>query len=288
MKTSSGILALGLALPLVASGEVLFDPALGTLPSAQGWSFVSLPFSTPISLVGSEARLDTTGILQVSAGVSRIAPIPLDRSTGFTLRFTLRVLDENHGTRVDRAGCSLTVLGLDRKGIELGFWKDRVWAQSDSPLFTHAEEGVWPNTESHAFELTLQGTNYTLGVGGKTVLTGPIRDYTPFVGLLDPYETPNFVFIGDNTTSAGASIGLGRVELVAIPVTPPSLSPLLLGDYLVLRWPEAIAGGIVEVSSGVGPGAVWTALGAAPLRQGSFWEVAVAVTETAQFFRLRP
>ncbi len=286
MKTSLGLLTL--TLPLLASAEVLYDPTLGTLPNAQGWNYVSLPFSTPISLDGSEARLNTMALLQVSAGVSRIAPVPLDRTAGFTLRVTLRVLDENHGTRVDRAGCSVTVLGLDRKGIELGFWKDRVWAQSDSPLFTHAEEALWPNTDSHTFELTLQGATYTLGVGGKTVLTGPIRDYTPFVGLIDPYETPNFLFIGDNTTSAGASIGLGRVELVALQVTPPSLSPLLLGDYLVLRWPEAITGRVLEFSSGLGPDAVWTALEASPLKQGAFWEVAVAVTESARFFRLRP
>ena len=286
MKTSLGMLAL--ALPLLASGEVLYDPALGTLPGAQGWNFVSLPFSTPLSIEGSEVRLNTTALLQVSAGFSRIAPLPLDRTAGFTLRVTLRVLDENHGTRIDRAGFSLTVLSLDRKGIELGFWKDRVWAQSDSPLFTHAEEALWPNTDSQVFELTLQGGTYTLGVSGKTVLTGPIRDYTPFVGLIDPYETPNFLFIGDNTTSAGASIGVGRVELAALPVTPPSLSPMLLGDYLVLRWPEAVTGGSVEFSPGLGPDAVWTALEAAPLRQGAFWEVAVAVTESARFFRLRP
>ncbi len=279
---------ISLALPLLASAEALYDPALGTLPSAQGWNYVSLPLSTPISLVGQEARMDTTGILQVSAGVSRIAPIPLDRTAGFTLRFTLRVLEENHGTRVDRAGCSVTVLGSDRKGIELGFWKDRVWAQSDSPLFTHAEEALWPNTDSNPFELTLRGASYTLGVGGKTVLTGPIRDYTPFVGLIDPYETPNFLFIGDNTTSAGASIGLGRIELITVPVTPPALSPVLIGDYLLLRWPEAVRGGIVEFSSGLGPEAVWTAVGASPLKQGASWEVVVAVTESAQFFRLRP
>lgn len=279
---------LPLALPLLASAEVLYDPALGTLPNAQGWSYVSLPFSTPISLVGQEARLDTTSILGVSAGFSRISPSVIDRTAGVTLRLTLRVLEENHGTRVDRSGCSVTVLGSDKKGIELGFWKDRVWAQSDSPLFTHAEEALWPNVDSHVFELTLQENTYTLGVGGKTVLTGPIRDYTPFVGLLDPYETPNFVFIGDNTTSAGASIGLGSVELLPFTVTPPALTPVLLGDYLILRWPASVTGGIVETSSGLGSAATWTDVGAAPLRQGAFWEIALAVTDSARFFRLRP
>ena len=279
---------LPLALPLLASAEVLYDPTLGTLPNAQGWNYVSLPFSTPISLVGQEARLDTTSILGVSAGFSRISPTVLDRTAGVTLRLNLRVLEENHGTRVDRSGCSVTVLGSDKKGIELGFWKDRVWAQSDSPLFTHAEEALWPNVDSHVFELTLQGATYTLGVGGKTVLTGPIRDYTPFVGLLDPYETPNFVFIGDNTTSAGVSIGLGRVELLPLTVTPPALTPVLLGDYLILRWPASVTGGIVETSSGLGSAATWTDVGAAPLRQGAFWEIALAVTDSARFFRLRP
>ena len=279
---------LSLALPLLATAEVLYDPGAGTLPNAQGWNFVSLPFNTPLSLVGSEARMDTTAVLGVSAGFSRISPTVLDRNVGFTLRLALRVLDENHGTRVDRSGCSVIVLGSDKKGIELGFWKDRVWAQSDSPLFTHAEEALWPNTDSQVFELTLQGNTYTLGAGGRTVLTGPIRDYTPFVGLLDPYETPNFLFIGDNTTSAGASIGLGRVELLAPTVTPPALIPILSGDYLILRWPASFVGGVLETSSGLGSAAAWTEVGASPLHQGAFLEVALAVTDTARFFRFRP
>jgi hypothetical protein len=66
-----------------------------------------------------------------------------------------------------------------------------------------------------------------LTVGASTILTGRLRDYTNFSGPIDPYETPNFIFLGDNTTSAE---GRTRISLIAVEVVegdPP------VGDELV-------------------------------------------------------
>jgi hypothetical protein len=62
-------------------------------------------------------------------------------------------------------------------------------------------------------------TNYVLRANGTTILTGPIRDYTAFAGFPDVYETPNFLFLGDDTSSASAVAGIRQVILVQ----PPSL-----------------------------------------------------------------
>jgi hypothetical protein len=45
-------------------------------------------------------------------------------------------------------------------------------------------------------------------------LSGPVRDHTPFLGAFDPYETPDFLFVGDDTTSAKAAFSLRRVEIL--------------------------------------------------------------------------
>lgn len=49
-----------------------------------------------------------------------------------------RLAQETHN-RPERAGFSVILLGADRRGIELGFWRDQVFAQADQPLFTRGE-----------------------------------------------------------------------------------------------------------------------------------------------------
>lgn len=251
-----------------ARAQVLYDPALGTLPNAQGWTYASLPGGAQTSFSDGAARLSTLAVREIMAGYSRVAPVPLDRTTGFVVAFTLQLLAEDHGTRVDRAGLSLTVLGSDRRGIELGFWADRIWAQSDSPMFTHAEEALWNVTAARtAYTLTLQGDQYTLAAEGLTVLTGAVRDYTPFTGFVDPYETPNFLFVGDNTTSARASIVLGRIELLPVRAEPPALRI------------EGVDGGGIRLSWPVGTGA-WTLAVRPRLASDEPWEVVERPIET--------
>lgn len=130
----------------VARAQVLYDPALGTQPNDQGWSYASLPAGAQKSYSDGAARFSTMAVREIMAGYSRVAPVALDRTTGFVVAFTLQLQSEDHGTRVDRAGLSVTVLSSARRGIELGFWTDRIWAQSDAPMFTRAEEALWNTT----------------------------------------------------------------------------------------------------------------------------------------------
>jgi hypothetical protein len=52
---------------------------------------------------------------------------------------------------------------------------------------------------------------YVIRIGDQTLLRGTVRDYTRHGGF--PYQTPNFLFLGDNTTSARARFDLGSVEV---------------------------------------------------------------------------
>lgn len=206
----------------------LYDPARGGLPESQGrlrYAALPSPIDARTAFDGSGTVLTTTTDLAELAGWSidpAQAPV-LDRRVGFTLRFTLRVIeerrlpsDDNGDGLDDRAGWSVTLLASDRRGIELGFWEDRVWAQEGGVgpnLFTQAEGAAINATHLAAYALTIRGDRYTLDRDGVTVLSGPLRDYTAFSGPIDPYETPNFIFLEDNASRAGVRARLGVVAL---------------------------------------------------------------------------
>jgi hypothetical protein len=201
-----------------ASAQTLYDAAWNTLPAQQGWGYAAFPGQATQALDAGAVRLDTWSASVEQAGYGRTSPIPLDRRAGFTILFTARVSQESHGSP-DRAGFSVIVLGQDRRGIELGFWTNAVFAQADLPLFTHAEDVAFDTAGDDVdYALTIIQDRYQLRADGQPILAGPLRDYTAFSGFIDPYETPDFVFLGDDTTSARAVVSIRRIVLVPPPV----------------------------------------------------------------------
>jgi hypothetical protein len=173
--------------------------------------FQKPPVAATQSYVNGLTEFQTSASLGDHAGYSvDPALVPaLDRTAGFTLTLRIQLVAEQH-TSQDRAGFSVLILGADKRGIELGFWPDRVWAQNDSPLFTHAEETLVNTTAMTTYELVILGDTYTLRGGGAT-LSGPVRSYQASVFTV--YRTSNFIFLGDNTTSGGS---LTRIAYVAL------------------------------------------------------------------------
>lgn len=281
----------GLALGLAgsAAAQVLFDGGLGTPPSGQGWTFLALPSLASETFADGAARLDTTVSGSIFAGWSRQAPVALDRSTGFSVEMEFLLESESHAS-TNRAGLSMIVLGQDRKGLELGIWTNRVWVQADSPMFTQGEgaeaevTGGW-----RTLRLSVAGDAYRVSLDGAEVLGGVVRDYTPFVGAIDPYETSNFLFIGDDTTSARGAYQLRKVELILGGGVPPALRVVGLADGLAeLAW--AGAGGLnrwrLETTSAL-VGGIWTTAAAERSAAGDEVRVRVPVTGEAAWFRLR-
>jgi hypothetical protein len=159
----------------------------------------------------------------------------MDRSTGYTLSFDLRINAETH-TSNDRAGVTVIALSSDLQGIELGFWTTEVWAQNVG--FTHGEgtSAFNPTAGVISYDLTIQGSSYTLKANDTQVLTGSLRNYS---ASDFPYTTPNFVFFGDNTFQAAANSHLGAVEFTMVP-EPGEWSSLaavgMLGFAVLRRW----------------------------------------------------
>jgi len=239
---ATGIASVSSAAPSTTP-VVLYDGALGNMPDNQGWAYLASGGSATRTPSGGATTLDTSSSKGISAGYfadqggffGSTAPVPaLDRTIGYTVSFTVQVeledhagSDKNNDGKEDRAGFSLIVLSSDTRGIELGFWKDRIWAQeggTGSTLFTQAESAPFDTQSARRpYALVVQGDTYTLSSNGTPILSGSLRDYTAFSGLPDPYETPNLIFLGDDTKSASAKIDLAYVAVGPIGSTEPSL-----------------------------------------------------------------
>jgi hypothetical protein len=207
---------------------VLYDGSLNTgTPDTQGFVYLTYPltnvqatqaFTHPVTV------LDTTPQLSDYAGYFAKPwwyP-PLDRVIGYQVLFTVQVVTETHASP-DRAGFSLLVVGHDKRGIELGFWADEVWAQEVGSIqpFTHAEGATFTTTADLInYRLSVLGNSYTLTANGSTVLSGSLRDYTlapPPRPPLNPYDTPNLIFLGDDTSAAQARIKFLTQQIDAPP-----------------------------------------------------------------------
>lgn len=237
LALSSAVLLLvrfALAQPTAVPAEttVLYDGALGDTPDTQGFLYQTDPFlgaAATQAFADGATVLDTTAVPGESAGYFALGMPVLDRAQGFTATFVVQIEGEAHANP-HRAGFSVILLGKDRRGIELGFWQDEIWAQEggEAQLFTHAEGAAFDTTAARVtYALSINGARYTLAADGAAVLEGPVRDYTAFSGAVDPYETPNLFFLGDDTSSAAARVQLAYAAItVATAVTPtPSATP---------------------------------------------------------------
>ena len=201
-----------------AQSVTLYDGAGGkTLDQGTGnWVYIQRP-RQPV-LIGAAREgatvLNTTSDAGFKAGYSCLAPFPLDNAKGYAVRFDVKVVTEAHGERTNRSGCSVIVLGSDRKGVELAFWTSEVWTQTDG--FAHGT-----GTEAHAFDTTAARVRYTLRVkegkytlsaGSTPLLRGSLHNYA-LSGPALPYKLTNYLFIGDDTTSASAEFQVAHIDI---------------------------------------------------------------------------
>jgi Domain of unknown function (DUF4347) len=207
----------------------------------------------------------------------------LDRAQGYILSFTASLSAETHtgsdrnlDGKDDRAGFSVVVVGNDQTAIELGFWSDRIFAQSDGTtqanpalepdgslpnatrtLFTQAESATFNTTTLTAYDLAVVGDIYTLFANGQAILSGKLRNYTAFVpqnisvGPLSvkppsPYTQKNLVFFGDNTPAASATLQLKNVAIT----TNGALPALTVNEDQPLVIPNLV---LADIDAGASP-----------------------------------
>jgi len=129
----------------------------------------------------------------------------------------------------------------------LGFWTDEIWAQSGKPsdneLFIHSEGISFDTTSMTDYSLSVLNDEYTLFSGNTQLLTGQLRNYSDWTNPIPgagsfPYDAPNFLFFGDDTTSAKANVEIAKIELNTPSVPEPSAIFLFLiglTNFLILR-----------------------------------------------------
>jgi len=215
----------------------LYTPAEDSALTDFGWAYFSLLNQTTPETTLDGTRLDTLHGVDEMAGWLYATPKPLPTNSPIVFSIELQLIAESHVTP-NRAGFSLLILREDVTGIEVGFWTDRVWVQGDDPLFIQAESSPWDTTTLQTYALTLHEDRYSISVDAQEILSGPVRNYSTFDGLINPYRTPNLLFIGDNTRSASGSFHVGPIRLTvdagnSVPDIKWTQSP---AGSLMLNW----------------------------------------------------
>ena len=221
---------------------LLYDSSLGTTPNQQNFSYLAFnpqpPFfaeatqtySTPVTILNTTSQIDDYAGYTVSQTVMPT----LNRGAGFQLAFDLRVISEDHGSNNDRAGFSIILLDEDLYGVEMAFWEDEIWVQEgNGALFTHAEGVSYDTTAAlTTYKLTIFNDSYLLVANDMLLLSGTLRQYTdwdpPFGVPVDPYEQPNQLFLGDDTSSARAEVWLGDVTIQDDALNQTLLLPVII------------------------------------------------------------
>ena len=169
----------------------------------------------------------------------------LNQDSGYSISFTaaLDILDDFSDTNNNnRAAFSITAIGQNNEGIELGFDSDRIFAQSNN--FVSAETASFTTSSSNSYRLKVDNSGYQLFANNGTdpILNGSLRTYNfnPSASnpplSFNPYEAENFLFLGDNTGQAYGNFTLGAVSVSSVPFNfSPTLGLALVGLGIWLR-----------------------------------------------------
>ncbi len=185
--------------------------------------------------------LNPSGLVPINSSFPR-----LDRDIGYSIFFTV-ALDSNNNNFTDlsddRAAFSITVIGTNNEGIELGFDSDRIFAQSSNFIREETTNNFTTST-FNSYELKVDSNGYELFANSLTtpILNGALRTYnfTPLASnpplLFNPYETESFLFLGDNTGQAYGTFTLGAISVSSVPFNfSPTLGLTLVGFGIWLR-----------------------------------------------------
>lgn len=236
----------------LAPGAINVNPTIQEVnPSGSGVSINTNENGTGTGYFGYSNHIpnpsNTTELLLVNP----VFPT-LNANNGYSLFFDVAVTPEVDNS-VDRGAFSVMVISSNLKGIELDFDDNQIFAQSDTISsgmttsdFTQAENTLFTTSENTSYELKINSTEYNLFANSNAtaILSGALRDYEYDINATDPqlpfnpYETPNFIFLGDLTDQASGTFVLESASLntSSVPFNfSPTLGLALIGISISLR-----------------------------------------------------
>lgn len=164
----------------------------------------------------------------------------LARNIGYSVFFKMAldtINDFSDTNNNNRAAFSITAISSDLQGIEIGFDQEQIFAQNSNFQQVAAETQSFNTNIFTNYQLVISGNTYNLlansGSGFASVINGSLRSYNfnpassnPPLGLFNPYQISNFLFLGDNTGQAHATFTLGETSVESASVPFP-FSPTL-------------------------------------------------------------
>ena len=249
--------------PVQALSVNLYDGS--GLPETQGYlapaalNSIGSPVSPQSTIVANGIEVDSnansaeysgyTNHLPKLSNPSELVPINsafpnLNQDSGYSIFFTVALdsFNDFSDPNNDRAAFSITAIGKNNKGIELGFDSNQIFAQSSN--FISAETATFITSNTNSYKLKVDSSGYQLFAnnGAISILNGSLRtyDFTPSASkpplAFNPYQTENFLFLGDNTGQAYGNFTLGAVSVSSVPFNfSPTLGLTLIGIGISLR-----------------------------------------------------
>ncbi len=227
-------------------------PATSFLGPCNALGNVPFQVSPSQTLVTGGVQLDTSANSAEYSGYSNYNPLStnyfnisifssstLNQTTGYTITFTVQLNSATDNTGSNSVGnpnrAAFSILAVSSntsKAIEIGFRANEIFAQTSSFTLPAAQSTTF-NTGAalNTYKLTVFNDTYSLTSGATNLINGSLVDYTTFNPStsspplpFNPYNTPSFIFFGDNTGKESGVFTLGDVTLDTTPV-PLDFSP---------------------------------------------------------------
>ncbi len=216
---------------------MLYDASSNVAPDASpwGWTYGAAGVLThPVTAPSGNGyvTLSTGSINANSVGWAKSSPIILDPTKGFNTTWNVQLVSESHASDNLRAGLSFFALGSDKKGVEIGFWQDRIFAYNDNQAFSPGESYSMDTMAAmHTYSLNVTGTTYKLLIDGVDRLDGSTRNYA---AVRAQYNVANALWFGDDTSRAQSVSRWGSMSASAVP-EPGTYCVLGLGLAFLIK-----------------------------------------------------